>query len=844
MLEVKELTKIFKSDKNTKTIALDKVSFKLPNKGFVFIVGKSGSGKTTLLSLLGGLEDITSGKIIFDNKDFKSFKRKEFDTYRNNEVGFIFQDYHLLEELTIFDNIKMMLDFKEIDDDEKIHQALKDVGLEGYELRCPKELSGGEKQRVAIARIIVKNPSIILADEPTGNLDRNTTKQVFDLLKKMSTEKLVIAVSHSTIDAYVYADYILELNEGKIINKYKKKENQKDSFRVENDILYVAKDRKITENEVKSLKTALKSIKISDVNQSYLEFEKYNEDFINEEIPNLDSKKHIKFFKSIKYSFKFFKGNILKSFILSLVSSIIIACTASVGLLMSTNIDKTINNYISKSNINDQFIVPEQQGETIDNKVIDEYKKYGKVYNTFSNIFPNDLDKSSISSQTIYDLTRNNKIIVVDDEFIDETFKYKNEPLYLIKRDVELPYGLYVTDVLVDSFFEVPINYEEVLEKGLTYVNTHVEINGVINTCYKEKYPYASKILNNLDLSKKIDPSKAQEVTNFYTEMSNSFMQYYTKNPNWLDAMLNEPSYYFLPGHCIAKTSNKNLDLFNFNEWIFTKYFELKDNEILLSLDNYRYFEPNFTYYGANYLFEKPFEIKVEFFNRNDRKYDKTLATRTLKVVGLNKSANFGSRELITSVTKEIVKVEGLMLKDIKDLNAVAKLNEKNNYFALMHERRTAEQSVKFTEVLTDFFIFIFVVLVFISFLLIYLYNSASFKSRLFETGVMKALGARDVDIINSMLVNFISTLLITLVLSNLFTLILTPIINKFLTDGIRLVSGEILASLPNVPLIFIDSTLLIGLNLAILGSFIVTFLFQFIKLRILKPINIIKAKE
>lgn len=201
MIEVKELCKVYKSQKGGKWVALDHISFTLPDKGFIFVIGKSGSGKTTLLSLLGGLDTITSGDIIENGINVSKLSLKEQVYYRNSTVGFIFQDFHLIETLTIYENIMLALNLQGQEDNQKVLKALKDTDLEDYATRYPKELSGGQKQRVAIARALVKKPKILLSDEPTGNLDSKTTKQILNLLKEQAKEKLVIIVSHNLNDA-------------------------------------------------------------------------------------------------------------------------------------------------------------------------------------------------------------------------------------------------------------------------------------------------------------------------------------------------------------------------------------------------------------------------------------------------------------------------------------------------------------------------------------------------------------------------------------------------------------------------------------------------------------------
>lgn len=219
MIELKGVSKIYRTKKGLKTLALDNVSFTLPNKGLFFILGKSGSGKSTLLNILGGLDKYNSGDMLVDSKSTKNFWGKDFDYYRNTYIGFIFQEFNLLEEYNVYDNIILSRKLQK----EKISQSVVDdllnkVGIEGLGKRRINELSGGQKGRVAIARALIKNPEMILADEPTGNLDEETGKQIFTLLKSISREKLVVVVSHDRDSALAYADGIIEIADGKIIS--------------------------------------------------------------------------------------------------------------------------------------------------------------------------------------------------------------------------------------------------------------------------------------------------------------------------------------------------------------------------------------------------------------------------------------------------------------------------------------------------------------------------------------------------------------------------------------------------------------------------------------------------
>ena len=226
MLETRDLFKKYKPKKGKEVVAVDRISLKFPEKGMVFLLGKSGSGKSTMLNLLGGLDSYDDGEIIIKGISSKDFDQQRFDSYRNTYVGFIFQEYNVLEDFNVGANIALALELQgKKAGDEEINRILKEVDLDGFGERNPNELSGGQKQRVAIARALVKNPEIIMADEPTGALDSVTGRQVLDTLKKLSSDKLVVVVSHDREYAEQYADRIIELADGKVIRDVEVNEN-------------------------------------------------------------------------------------------------------------------------------------------------------------------------------------------------------------------------------------------------------------------------------------------------------------------------------------------------------------------------------------------------------------------------------------------------------------------------------------------------------------------------------------------------------------------------------------------------------------------------------------------
>lgn len=256
MIKVRNLTKIYK-DKKFSVTALDGVSFMLPDAGIVFVVGKSGSGKSTLLNLLGGLDSATEGSIVVDGMEFSAMKSdSSFDGYRARYLGFVFQDFHLIPKLTVGENVKLVLELKGEDGAANVKDALLRVGLEGYEGRYPAEMSGGQQQRVAIARAIVKDPRLILADEPTGNLDSMTSKQILDLLKELSKDRLVVVVSHNMEAANTYANRIIELGDGKIVRDVTRVEGD-DHPLIEGDVITLP-DGRLDDEQLRQVNEAVK----------------------------------------------------------------------------------------------------------------------------------------------------------------------------------------------------------------------------------------------------------------------------------------------------------------------------------------------------------------------------------------------------------------------------------------------------------------------------------------------------------------------------------------------------------------------------------------------------------
>ena len=223
MLQLKDIVKKYNTG-GTEVEVLKKVNISFRESEFVSILGASGSGKTTLLNIIGGLDKYTSGDMLLMGGSTKKFTDRDWDSYRNGTIGFVFQSYNLIGHLSVIENVKLALSISgesNKENDIKAKKALEDVGLGDHLYKKPNQLSGGQMQRVAIARALVTNPKVILADEPTGALDSKTSVQIMELIKEISKEKLVIMVTHNPELARKYSDRIVSVKDGEIIEDTK-----------------------------------------------------------------------------------------------------------------------------------------------------------------------------------------------------------------------------------------------------------------------------------------------------------------------------------------------------------------------------------------------------------------------------------------------------------------------------------------------------------------------------------------------------------------------------------------------------------------------------------------------
>ena len=561
MLELKNISKTYKSKKSVDTNALNNINLKFDNKGLVFIVGKSGSGKSTLLNLIGGLDTPDSGQILIDGKDICKLKSKNLDSYRNSYVGFVFQEFNLFEELNVYENINLSLELQRKKDNDDIKKILKDVDLKDLEQRNINELSGGQKQRVSIARAIVKKPKLILADEPTGNLDRKSSEQIFKIMKQISENELVIIVSHDIESANKYADRIIRIEDGKIVNdsNFKKLKTVNDNIDFKESKLPKKYIFKMAYSYIMSKPFRLiMTILLTMITLSFLCFSinvyLFNENkllintMVDNDIYNLN----------INHINVEFENNNRKEFHLKIDDS---------DINYLNNLTNSISNKVY-SLLEDgsslTFKFGEVKEEYLENEAINE------IPNEFKFV---ELKDYRIINKIIGSYPSNSNEIIVHKYFADYMI-YNG--IYTSDNELYLPNSY---EEIVNSNKEIKLNNKKVIITGIVDDNKKPFIRAFdsgtfwsndLRNYFRESYYNKSSLIyvtssfiNNINLSNELNLSKIKIVnssnkTNSNIKVLNSSIQYYDLNGN---------------------SNNKN---------------HLNQNEIILSFDSLKLFVEDF----------------------------------------------------------------------------------------------------------------------------------------------------------------------------------------------------------------------------------------------------------
>jgi len=764
MITISNLNKFYSTRRHMHH-ALKDISLDLPDKGLVFMLGKSGSGKSTFLNLIGGLDSATSGRICVDGNDITDYTENEFVHYRNSCIGFVFQDHHLIDDLTLFQNIKLVLDLRHIRDYSLISQALEQVGLKGYEDRYPRQLSGGERQRVAIARAIVKRPRVILADEPTGNLDGRNAAEVMRILKELSKECLVLTVSHNTAEVHTYADRIIELADGQIISDVTRNPAYEEEAVLHGDTICFPGDRLMNEKDVTFINENLSRQKVRRFAISGDKFGQ-TEYTPGEERQLPIEKTGLNLFQVISLSMTFLKTKVGRIFSvaipLSLILLIILVSQAYINFdgnrIIADRMEKAgqqaivLSKEISLDGVEKNArrypaIVTKEDMEAFLKTGYD-----GTVYPILSVSVPVTTYKNALgikASRFSYGVAATESLgtVCVDEAFMAEKL---GKLEYIVTVREPDPLGVYITDYLADVILATNSSY-----KGKSYSNLlgnytpfgsdigSVYINGIIKTDYQQRY---QRLIDSVTVKKETDIAVLYSDEEFQRMSSElySFLAYsYSFNPNYVkDYMESEAAedHTYAWSHVLRVNGKTS---YTIPEGYVTYSWEtdLQDGQVAMSTKMYN------ALFGAKYNAETlaeftPHTANLAQYAYYDTEFKNPLFESEVQIVRLYDGSGMQvSRSVRGLFDRNHVRQTGIYFDGLSHLSDILELGG---------ERSFIQDSITLEGILTlnrcvMLFVFIFrmvnvvlcaaVVFIFVSF------STKMIRDKLHEIGIMKALG-------------------------------------------------------------------------------------------------------
>ena len=830
MLEVKDLYKSYKSKKGSSCVALKGLNIKFPDKGLVFVLGKSGSGKSTFLNVIGGLDAPDKGEIIIRNKSSKNFSYKDYDSYRNTYLGFIFQEYNVMDNFSVYDNVSLALKLqnKKVNKND-VENILQQVGLDGLEKRKPNELSGGQKQRVAIARALVKNPDIILADEPTGNLDSKTSEQIFDILRNLAKEKLIIIVSHDKDSAEKYADRIIELHDGQVINDVSKINDTNIEFQVNDDEITIPYNKPLNASQIAKINDTISNNKNAKLKLAKSEYKKTTK-VINKnksEFKLIKSRLPNKFATQIGVSnFAHKKFRLIVTIFLTVIALTLFGLSqtfagydivsASANSFKKNNIDTIILkqgeynyeyetlNYNVENNLNDETY------RTVFGEVnnIDDYYGVDLVFsnNSSSNIINMIMSLMGKSVDSVY-LSNTSGLLVTNEVNLKKYFKQDN--LNVISGNLDnANNGVIVTDYFIDCFVRAKaslttMSAEEIysaIDRDGKYnlidnFGTTVPIVAVIGTDYLTKY---QDLINtyNADSSQF---TGHKDYNQFASEVSNFLSIMYTYNKDIVNDIASSnlgaymtrykikssdeqdfpkgmtSSAYMFKASYIYLLTLDNIDIkFSSNDYV--NLVNQDKNNIIISTSEYnKIFNTNI---ASNNNFEgfEPKNIDIgtfKMFSVDNVAYE----VETYHIVALYEVPDIYSLSLGGILSDEKVNElninnfarKGVYVDTPENVYEIEKLLESANDNYLYHESEISDTLYMVSQIFAIFsIIFQWVALILGIFSTILLFNfvSLSVINKKKEIGILRAIGAKGTDVSKIFLIEALIVGAITTIVS------------------------------------------------------------------------------
>ena len=875
MIKLENLTKVYESKYKSVCKALDNVSFSLPDKGMVFVCGKSGSGKSTMINLLAGLDEITSGDIIIDGNKLSSFTNEQFNEYRNSYIGFVFQDFCLIDSFTVKENIMLALNLKGEEDSELVNDILLKVGLEEYGSRFPKELSGGQKQRVSIARALVKNPKCILADEPTGNLDSETSIQILELLKQLSKDKLVLIISHSMDNAYEYGDRIIELADGRIIGDISK--DNSNYKLIENNTIYLPINKKLNFEELSLVNEKISSGKYT-ISQEDRMFVKTIQPVDDNQL-SFEKNKGLSLFNMINISRKFSKNTRLNLFLSSIMIGLLVIIMITTQVFTGFNgknlLDQALDpsdvfvlnkGYIGNKTLNtlSRDLLVNITDEEIDSFYEKGYA--GNIYKLYSfNVPPHMssvdnhalpygkcIDYSNLSS---FYIEVGRGVLECSEEYIRKLYNLETLEYDGTLKDTGKS-ELVITDYFADCLllYRGYKDYQEILDTEKIEMSlSSFNVKAIIKTNYKKKY---QSIIDTYDKIEKTNSLIERNKLIEDLQESDLFLEFYND-------LLNKYSVcYYIDGSFFQrlkedKTNSKScwFDLATFESTdgivkvtggTHGKVLDesLKPGEIKIATSLFQ------TIYGiepskVTSEMLSNIEIKINEYYKYDRTFENLIYGKTYKLVGFVNSTQplyyYSQEDYYDSYQLQVFPY-ALYFDDVESISNIYNPIENQTMYSTDKYIDGIYSIMNIVLIFNDFFKLITIAIAFVCVGLLVSYGRRSIKRRMFEIGVIRALGGKNRQLYGVFLFQILYLLFFVSIISSITLIFLDDVINNILLENIMLFLNNTyirdLSIISFNPILIIVNLVVLSL-LTILSSSSLLLI-----LRKIKPINIIRKKE
>lgn len=862
MIEIKNLTKVYKTSLNKSTTAIDDISLVLPHTGMVFIVGKSGSGKSTLLNMIGTLDNITSGDILIDGTSIKKSSQVKLQEYRSSYLGFIFQDFLLLNEFTVRENISLALKISGSEDDSLIDKVLEQVDLVKEANKFPTELSGGQRQRVAIGRALVKNPKLLLCDEPTGNLDYKTSDSILKFLKEQSKTKLVVIVSHNLEDAEHYADRIIELFDGKVVSDKSKNPNYVNKYIELDTHVLLPHHKDMTHKEVESLNNITKTKKLP-VYQNRGGFEPTDAIDVTPNEFTLSSS-HLAKKDRRKISQIFFRknkhGTPYTLLMLTLFLSLLYIFQVFITFNGNNSIKKSEDEFIRVVKMSDKTIqgtlstsyIYAITDEELDAYYINGYE--GNVYPVYNYGFSMGYGLLSngkvnrLSSLMNYAYIKETTgTICCEDEFLINLYGKDGKINVLAGNLKDANKKIIITDYTAQSLIEYSNNTLDSFED--VYNKYSYKISAIIDTDYEERYhdilvSAASAKLQGISSTDFVNMNATnQEFESFLEEVQNYLGLNYAfcSDDEFLNnVFVKSTTNYSLSNFYIETEEGKRIFCEDSYSITLDKNNKnaLSNNEIIMSYGLYKeLFGKEYNALTASSFEPHTFKLMKygSFSDDSVILYEEEFLIKSLS------TSTYLNESSYTSLEKSKHYIYSLYFNNKEFEDVIYDVTDDNDFLIYMLDTSIVPVINTIIEIFRGFCILIILLLIVVCVVYLISFGIGTIKKNLYEIGVLKALGTKSIDISIIFITQIIIVGLGVILVSILGIKVFSDFSNKLL---IKSFEDFMTIKIFNLKIIPVKAgTMSFDLSLMFLVT-LVSSIIPLIYLRALKPLNILKGKK